>query len=64
MNNTVHTDKVRDMLRDRTYALVLRVFPDKLRGPWDWTEHSLYVCKDTKRPDIEIYESNLRQFIY
>ena len=35
MNNTVHTDKVRDMLRDRTYALVLRVFPDKLRGPWD-----------------------------
>jgi hypothetical protein len=35
VNNTVHTDKIRDMLRDRTYAFVLTVFPDKLGRPWD-----------------------------
>lgn len=34
MNYTVHTDKVRDVLRDRTYVFVLTVFPEKLRGPW------------------------------
>jgi len=35
VNNTVHTNKIHDMLRERTYAFVLTVLPDKFRRPWD-----------------------------
>jgi len=35
VDKTVHTDKIHDMLRDRTYVFVLIVFSDKLRRPWD-----------------------------